>query len=140
MIILIPKCLIYGKTFSPKAVEEEISVTFKVKNEPNEIGTVGKYIGNPTPYGSATLQASDETIRSNGALKDFLVLLEEKASIFVKHGATDICLDLVVFHDGQCNIEFSVDEIYRISELKIPVTMSIFNDVETVNKFKIEST
>jgi len=136
MITLSPKCHLYGDSLSPKAIEEKTKILFKKKNEPGDIGNTGKYRGTPIPYGSATLQPTDELMQTSSkeALKWLLGLVKANLDIFRKNGASDVTLDLVVFHDGQCNLEFSVDELRRIAELGLPLTLSTYECPDVVEK------
>jgi hypothetical protein len=135
MITLLPKCHLQGDNFSPKKVEGSTGLAFAKKNEPGEIGTVGRYKGTAIPYGSATLQLSGEALSaSQDVLREFLALIKRNLDAFRKNGASDVTLDLVVFHDGQCNLEFSIDELREITQLGLPLTLSTYECPEEVEK------
>ena len=127
MILLKAECSIYGENFSPAAVEKATGLKFAVKNEPNEMGSVGRYANKPIPYGASTLE-SDVKIEQGSTLDALLDLLEQHASTFRKYGAEDIVLHCDVFHDGQCNFEFSPKQVARIAKAGVALTVSCYED------------
>jgi hypothetical protein len=47
MIDIYAHCSLYGEEFSPTLAERESGVRFERKNEPGELGTIGRYRGKP---------------------------------------------------------------------------------------------
>lgn len=136
MIVLLPKCHLQGDAFSPQKVEDSTGLQFATKNEPGEIGTLGRYRGTATPYGSATLQPSEDLVSRSpeDALRWLLDSVKKNLETFRRNGASSVTLDLVVFHDGQCNMEFSAQELRDIAELGLPLALSAYESPEVVEK------
>jgi hypothetical protein len=123
MLLIKAKCSLYGEGFSPKAAEVLTGLSFKEKNELHEIGTRGRYIGKPIPYGNAILEAQVEHASN---LDKILDLIGNHLTIFRDCGAEDIVLHCDVFFDKQCNFEFSEPQLAKISKLNIPLTISCY--------------
>ena len=49
-----------GYKFSPSVFSQINSVKLVRANEPGDIGTIGRYRGRATPYGSASVEISDK--------------------------------------------------------------------------------
>ena len=52
-------CHFLGQSFSPALAERTTGISFSSKNEPGELGTTGRYAGQPRPYGAATLTVDE---------------------------------------------------------------------------------
>jgi hypothetical protein len=117
-------------------VEDATGIQFAKKNEPGDLGTTGRYRGTAIPYGSATLQPSEDLVSKSPqeALKWLLNSVKVNLETFRRSGASDVTIDLVVFHDGQCNLEFSVHELREIAELGLSLTLSTYEAPEVVEK------
>ena len=135
MTILIPKCHLQGDACSPKKIEADTGIELTMKNEVGDMGTMGRYRGTPIPYGSATLQPSENQITQN-ALWWLLETVKKNLAVFKENGASSITLDLVVLHDGQCNLEFSPDELRSMGELGLPLTLSTYECPEELEKMR----
>ena len=135
MIILLPKCHLQGDTCSPNKIEADTGIKLSMKNEVGDMGTMGRYRGTPIPYGSATLQPSENQITQN-ALRWLLETVKKNLAVFKENGASSITLDLVVLHDGQCNLEFTPDELRSLGELGLPLTLSTSECLEEVEKMR----
>jgi hypothetical protein len=115
-----------GSAFSPESVETRIGVSFSKKNEPGEIGTIGRYRGQPIPYGSAELSDAENGADLMVPNVLFFAAIEKLAQACVAAGATSVLLHIDVAFTDQCNIEMSHDFISAVGRLGIPVTMSCF--------------
>jgi hypothetical protein len=130
------KCMFYGSAFSPAKVEELTNIVFAEKNELGELGTRGRYIGLSTPYGSSTLYPPLQMTKENADYGiEWLIntIIKERVN-FESAGATDVTLSLAVYHDGQCNLEFSASLLKRIAESAVNVILSCYEDVDYVQK------
>jgi len=127
MVKISAHCLIQGDSFSPSVAEKLSNIVFVEKNEPGSIGNNGRYKGIPVPYGSATLEVETLQNDSNGidalinTLKECIVKLRQA-------GADDIILHCDVFYEDQCNFELAVHQIVAMAQMKIPMTISCYND------------
>ena len=118
-----------GDNFSPSAFSK---INNRVKlvnvNEPGDIGTRGRYIGEPTPYGSASIEVSDKPETDWSRFDDLLKAVETCIEDLRMVGAEDFWLLVSLFHDGQCNFGFSKEELERIAALKIEMKVSCYSD------------
>lgn len=126
---------VWGEKFSPAEAERLAGIVFSTKNEPGEPGVRGRYAGKPRPYGSADLEASDAEQAAAAARRALLdhVWLKKVATVIPPcrlAGATDVELHLDIAHDGQCNVNFSPEEMRSLAELGIPLTLSCFEGSE----------
>jgi hypothetical protein len=106
--------------------EKAGNIVFSEKNEPGATGNAGRYRSKPIPYGSATLESDPPD--DLDALLDILTCSIAK---FREAGADDITLHCDVFYSGQCNFEFSVNQIACLSKLKIPITISCYDNASS---------
>jgi len=93
MIAIYPAGLLWGDHFSPAEAERKTRIMLFEKNEPGEIGTRGRYIGKPIPYGSAEIELCDpeEGIQGNLTFEDPLIqTLIQHHGTFRACGATNI--------------------------------------------------
>jgi hypothetical protein len=127
MYTLTALCNIWGERFSPLAAESSTGLVFSQRNEPFEVGKGGRYANKPIPYGAATVDASSPTGTSSN-LDSLLEIIEPQISSLRLLGAEEIVLHCDVFHNGQCNFEFSKSQLDRIARLKLPLTISCYRD------------
>ena len=127
-------CLLQGEDFSPSTVEKQTSLVFHKKNEPSEKGSIGRYRNRPIPYGSAELKFEADSITPDmlSPKSHSLTVLRKNIKLFRDAGATMIVLHFDVAYEGQCNIEISPDLLSKLAELGIPVTISCFEDNQSV--------
>ncbi|PTX98683.1 hypothetical protein DB345_02915 [Spartobacteria bacterium LR76] len=59
-----------------------------------------------------------------------LTALEGNIAKLREAGGTDISLTCNVFHDGQCNFEFSNEELIRLSKLGVGLAVSCYSEAE----------
>lgn len=130
MARFILSCDLFGASFSPADAESKTGLVFSDPVEPGARGRSGRYKGKPTPYGSARLDTSDDAPWST-KLHGLLELLETHIAALRECGAEDIRLTHAYFHDGQCNHEFSPEEMRRIARLEISLCISCYEDDES---------
>lgn len=121
MVTLQPICLFQGEQFSPRKVNLPDGVQFHEVNESGDLGTVGRYKGKPTPFGSASLRfPSDQGTQ----LREMLLLIERIIAPARLAGATEIELYLGVNFVSQCNFEICPEDLEILGRLKIPLLIS----------------
>jgi len=129
MVKINPRCSIQGDRFSPSRVALT-GVKFKEAHEPGEIGQLGIYRDKPTPYGTATISVAEKS-GDWGLLDKILDILENNIDSIREAGAEDVILDCDLFHDEQCNFEFTREQLGRIYALNVFFTVSCrSNDME----------
>ncbi|MBL8076093.1 MAG: hypothetical protein JNL29_17145 [Nitrospira sp.] len=129
MVLIRASCWISGETFSPYLAEKKTDLYFARKNEPGEIGNVGRYRGQPIPYGRAVLEAP-----FNSQTKPGLILPEQWiVDVLSLHidslrscGATSIELDLNVTWQDQCNLAFDASFLQKLAKLSIDFSISCY--------------
>jgi len=126
----------YGENFSPANAEKRTGLSFMEKNEVGEIGKSGRFKNKPMPYGSATLMPPLQ-ITSDNADYGIEWLTDTIAKLYADFeatGVTSITLSAKVFHDGQCNLEFSSQLLKKLGSARIQLTISCVEDPDYVTK------
>ena len=119
-------CRLWGPDLSPIAVEEKTGINFDRKNEPGEIGKMGRYKGDIIPFGNAEIDFSETGTSADLLSPDAPILdtLEKHRSFFLTAGATEITLIINVFYQEQCNLEQSHKLLKRLAELDVDLLIS----------------
>lgn len=129
MIRVYASCILSGDTFSPRLAEQITGLRFSAKNEPGEIGTRGRYKGQPRPYGAAVLEApfdsvtKPESVMPEEWVADALGLHIET---FRSCGAMWIELDLNITWQDQCNLAFDAAFLQKLGKLNIDLSISCY--------------
>ena len=127
-------CFLQGPSFSPRTVEDSTELFFLEKNEPGEIGQIGRFRNKPIPYGSSTLSPPFQATTENPyyGVEWLIDIILAKRQFLVIAGAIDIILRLNVYHDGQCNLEFDQGILKKIGDGNIVLTISCYEDANYV--------
>ena len=125
MVKLLPQCLVVGPTFSPSRVAWLEHAELRDINEPGDIGTKGRYKGAPLPYGSCTIIVSEKP-GDWSLLDNLLKVLEAHIDKIRQQGGSEIVLYCNVFHDGQCNFEFTSEELGKIFKMNLGIAVSCY--------------
>ena len=123
-----PECHLWGENFSPKLLNKISDIEMRLTNEFGEVGKIGKYKDKKLPYGSCCI-VTPERIKSNRVewMADFII---KHKSEFEKAGATAMSF-WIYGYGNQGNMEFSVEELTKISATKIPLCIDyVFESVE----------
>jgi hypothetical protein len=118
-----------GTDFSPEAVEHLTGISFSKKHERGSSGTIGRYRGQPLPYGSAELASPETGMDLMVPDAPFFAAIEKLAPACSTAGATSTVLHIDVAFTDQCNIELSPEFISALARLGIPITMSCFQEI-----------
>lgn len=117
------ECYLWGENFSPSSLVGHIKeLKFKNSSEPQDIGTSGRYKGNPKPYGACSLLIPENILVENRIIwmADFII---NNKNIFLNAGASEI--DLHIYYYGiQGNIEFKIEEIAKIAKASVPLAIT----------------
>ena len=119
-------CRLWGDNFSPLAIEEKTGIKFDRKNEPGEIGKIGRYKGTSIPFGNAEIDFSETGTSTDLLSPDAPILdtIEKHRSSFLAAGATEIILIINVFYKEQCNLEQSHQLLKRLAGLEVDLSIS----------------
>ena len=116
----------YGSEFSPESVERSTGISFSKKKERGSTGILGRYRGQPVPYGSAELSGPETGLDLMVPDAPFFAAVEKLVPACLSAGATSMSLHLNVAFADQCNIELSPEFIAALARLGIILTMSCF--------------
>jgi hypothetical protein len=119
--------MLQGERFSPRLAEAKTGVSLQGKKEPGEIGSVGRYRGQPLPYGTAELTQPERAQSSGDQAQNWVLqVLSAHLDEFRACGATDIVLRLLVEYREQCNLELDADFLEAVGKLRLPLTIAFF--------------
>lgn len=117
-----PECILSGDSFDPSdliRILPELGIEKRIAS--GEIGTRGRYKGQPSPYGLGTIRTPD-SIPVKERIKWLTAIISQHIETFRANGATDI--EFNIHWSGlQGNMEFSAEELKGIADLGIPLTM-----------------
>jgi hypothetical protein len=132
MLNIHARCDLWGKEFSPKAVERQLGNVFRKQNEPGDISHYGRYMNQPLPYGSATVVLRDGGERGEMIPRKALRWIAKNLELFKQAGATDIDIDVVVAYGGDCSLGMSPGLLKDLAALGIGLSISCYEDEELV--------
>lgn len=116
---------IWGEEFRPSQIPFE----FTEQHDPGVIGTLGRYRGLPTPYGSASYVVPP--CIPDGEMLRYLVLTIEPILTAIRAaGATDWHIRIGRYYHEQCNEDYSLDELQGIARLGCGFTYSAYSVTE----------
>lgn len=118
-----------GPEFSPDNAERNSGIRFSQKNEPGDIGTIGRFRGNPLPYGSCELNGPKTGMDLLVPDPSFFESVEHVARACLAAGATSMLLHLDVAYTEQCNLELSNEFVSALARAGVTITMSCYEDV-----------
>lgn len=119
-----PECHLWGKNFSPNLLRSISGIVIKNSNEPNEIGSKGKFKNIEIPYGSCALAIPD-FVKSN-RITWMAEFIAKHKSEFLKAGATEITY-WIFWHGNQGNMEFTNQELKKITQTGVPLCIDYIN-------------
>ena len=127
---MLPVLTLWGEQFSPRRVEEATGLMLSQKDEVGEIPKRGgRYAGQLLPFGAAVLEVPPD-IEPDCRLLWLLQAAERHLPTLRQSGATRCMFHLDVRYWDQCNMEFSHEELARISALGIPLTITCWEQTE----------
>ena len=129
-------CTLYGAQYSPLLAEKLTKLSFSEKHEAGDVGVRGRFAGRAIPYGYSLLLPPSQATKEDpdygtGWLADTVT---EQRRHFQSAGATDIEIKLNVYHDGQCNLEFSSKLLRKLAESYAELVISCYEDAAYVEK------
>jgi hypothetical protein len=120
-------CHFWGEKFSPKLASQKTKLFFDEAEEVGKIGKVGRYRNKPQPYGASVIRVPDN-VENDKKIEWLAKQIKPNLSAIRKCGATDIYVDVAVYHDGQCNFEFDPPEMKLLSDLDLSFAISVYED------------
>ena len=103
---------IWGEDFRPSRVP----FTFSKQHDPGVIGTIGRYRGQPVPYGSASYYVPS-SVRNTDRIKHIVETIEPLLPAIRDAGANKWHLSIGRFYCAQCNEEYSLEQLHMIARL-----------------------
>jgi hypothetical protein len=114
-----------GQMFSPKSLEKKTNLVLTQKNEPGEMGRLGKYKNKPLPYGAANIEPPN-TIGDHEKITWLATtFLEHKESI-EQSGIEDLHFYIGYFYENQCNLALTASELKLIAETGLDYWFSCY--------------
>lgn len=113
-----------GPEFSPRSVERQTGILFSQQNEPGDIGTTGRYRGQPRPYGSCTLPGPNSGLDLQAPDAGFFEAVERLAGACRAAGATTVVIHLDIAYTEQCNFEMSEEFLSAAARAGVALTIS----------------
>jgi hypothetical protein len=129
VVELSPSLDLWGERFSPREAEAATGLALSDKTEPGALGTAGRYRGVPVPYGSATLEPP-ASVPPTDRLGWLLATAAPHAEALRGLGAELWRLHVDVRYQAQCNLEFSPEEVAAVAALRVPFTVTCWEDAE----------
>jgi hypothetical protein len=112
-----------GERYKPSS----LAYAFTRQNDPGDIGTRGRYKGQPTPFGYSEIEVPA------------LIPLEEKVPHLCREvapvlaairaaGAVDLYVSAGYFWKDQCNFQLTESDLAMLSALGCPISISCYGD------------
>lgn len=120
-----PWCIsfeIYGEEFHPS----QVPFQFTKQHDPGVIGTIGRYRGQPVPYGKARYDVPP-SVPNVDRLKHIVETFEPLIGDIQAAGATNWDISIGRFYNGQCNEGFSLEDLKLIIRLKCGFSYSAYS-------------
>ncbi len=116
-----------GPEFSPEEAERHSGIRFSKKNEPGDLGRIGRFQGQPLPYGSGELNGPESGMDLKIPNRSFFESIERLARACLAAGATSVLLHLDVAYTEQCNLELSNEFVSALARTGVAITMSCYD-------------
>lgn len=113
---------IYGEAFRPSRVPFQ----FTKQHDPGIIGIIGRYRGQPVPYGCASYEVPS-SVPNIDRIKHVVETFEPLLGEIRAAGATDWHIDICRYYNAQCNEGYTLEEMQLISRLQCGFTYSAYS-------------
>ena len=126
MIYIITSLYVMGDEFDPELAETQLALKFSQKDLKGSRLPWGK----ARTYGAAVLSSSAHGFKSSitCSFEDFILMASTLLPILKSMNADNISIHQQIFHDGQCNLQYSVNELQLLSSLSLDFTVSCTQD------------
>jgi hypothetical protein len=111
-----------GDFFDPHELENNSSLVFRQKSKKGEIGKIGRYKDKPVPEGSSVLLLENDV----NPLKELIFLISENYSLIKSYHVEEMSISIEIGYSDQCNWEISQEEITKLTELKLGLSISCY--------------
>lgn len=112
-------CSLLGEHFFPSRLKVFGKVELINAKDPGDIGQTGKYRGKPIPYGTCEVKC---TLVGRTQIVYLATHLKRYLPQYKKNRATNIVF-WILWRGLQGNMEFTVQELRKLADMKIPVAM-----------------
>ncbi len=119
----------WGEEFRPSRVP----FRFSEQHDPGIIGTLGRYRGQPVPYGSASYRVPP-SVPNAERIRHIVHIIEPLLPAIREAGATDWHISIGRFYYAQCNEEYSLEELQLIARLGCGFIYSAYSVSEAEEK------
>jgi len=131
---LFPSFHMWGQSFSPNQLTENIHFVFTEANEIGEIGVTGPYKGEVSRYGAAIIRPPKDTPPDERLYWMMTKIFPGHTRKFCQeHGITEAVLYLGVRYKHECCTIFSGSIMQSIGSLGVPVVITCVRDDESLN-------
>ncbi len=120
---------IWGEEFHPS----KVPFRFTKQHDPGVIGTIGRYRGQPVPYGSASYVVPP-SVPNDKRIVHIVQSIEPVLDDIRAAGATKWHISIGRFYYAQCNEEYSLEELQLIARLGCGFIYSAYNVTEEEEK------
>jgi hypothetical protein len=110
---------LWGEEFYPSKLHLDGDIEIVDSNDPEEIGDIGKYRDKPLPYGACKVEC---TLNNTNNIIYMAKHLKNHHNLLMEANASDIVY-WIIWRGIQGNMEFDVNELSALAEMKIPVAM-----------------
>jgi hypothetical protein len=118
-----------GERYTPS----KIPFAFAKQHDVGDTASTGRFKGQPYPYGSSEIRVPDDLVWAEKIPK----LVETVTPLLPqmkKEGADSFYISAGYFYDGQCNLEFSPEELRLLASLECPFCPSCYHGETEPNK------
>lgn len=115
----------WGEKFSPNRVPFK----FTEQHDPGAMGTVGRYRGQPVPYGSASYVVPP-SIPNADRIRHVVQTIEPILAAIRAAGATKWHISIARYYYAQCNEEYLLEELQLITRLECGFIYSAYSVTE----------
>lgn len=122
-----------GVGFSPAEAERQTGLFFVRKTEPGDLMTRGRYKGQASPYGVASLEASEDR-PDEGTLSRLLDAVLPHEDTLRAAGVEEMTVWVGYLWRDQCNLSFEPEDLTRVAALGAPLCISCYEDSEGPNE------
>lgn len=112
---------VWGDQFKPSLID----FAFTESHDPGDIAKLGRYRGQPMPYGSASIHVPIH-IPNGERIKYIVDIALRLLPELQRAGATEWHVDIGRFYSTQCNEEYSAEEISLLAQLRCPLLYSAY--------------
>jgi hypothetical protein len=117
---------VFGDMFSPQKAELATGLAFQKKRVIGELGTYGRYKGQPYPHGSGTLEFSSPSGLSDPTFLTWMGRIKDHLEDFTNAGATRISFMINVGYIGECKLKMEAPVVKALAGLGLGIGLTFY--------------